>query len=158
MVTPSGGSGTFTYAWAASTGAVPAAVANPTVTPVATTTYTVTITSGSCSIVRTVVITVVTPGTATNPPNICYGNIVTNLDLFGQLAGETAGGTWTQTAGTSVGAALNASTGIFNPSTIAVGSYTFRYTIATCTIDVVVIIENCCPPAICLPISSFTRN
>jgi hypothetical protein len=106
----------------------------------------------------------VTAGTGTNPAPICQGGSgLANVDLFTQLAGEMTGGAWSQTAGASVGTALDTATGILNPNGIANGTYTFRYTvmgIAPCpndTEDVMVTIQTCCPPKICLPIT-VTRN
>jgi endoglucanase len=106
----------------------------------------------------------VTAGTATNPAPICQnGSGLANVDLFGQLASEMTGGAWSQTAGTAVGTALNASTGSLNPNGLAVGTYTFTYTvtgISPCpnsTANVTIIVEQCCPPKICLPIT-VVRN
>jgi hypothetical protein len=106
-----------------------------------------------------------TAGTGTNPPMLCQAATgLASIDLFGQLTGETTGGTWVQTVGASVGTALNATTGIFNPNAIAIGTYTFRYTVtgvAPCPNDmeeISIAIQQCCPPAtICVPMT-ITRN
>jgi gliding motility-associated-like protein len=62
-------------------------------------------------------------GTAT-PFVVCETTTVTNFDLFGQLAGEDAGGTWSDDDGSL---ALTANT--VDLSALTVGSYNFTYTI-----------------------------
>lgn len=129
--------------------------------------YTVAVTHNGCTVNKTIQVTVnsaTNAGTATNPAPICQGGSgLANVDLFGQLASETAGGIWSQTAGTAVGAALDTATGIFNPNGIGNGTYTFRYTvtgIASCpndTEDVTITIQACCPPKICGTMT-VTRN
>jgi hypothetical protein len=106
----------------------------------------------------------VTAGTGTNPATICQGGSgLTTMDLFGQLTSENTGGAWSQTMGSVVSAALNTSTGVFNPNGIATGTYVFRYTvtgIAPCpndTEDITVTIQQCCPQKLCLPIT-VVRN
>jgi trimeric autotransporter adhesin len=102
----------------------------------------------------------VTAGTVTNPPNTCQaGSGITTMDLAARIAGETTGGTWSQQSGTSVGSALNTTTGALNLNGLAIGTYVFRYTVTATspclgdTEDVTVIIEACCPTNICLPVS-----
>ncbi len=66
------------------------------------------------------------------PPNInssefgCFFNTAINspLDLFGQLTGEDAGGTWTDdnTSGALTGSDVNL-------TALTIGSYNFTYTI-----------------------------
>jgi hypothetical protein len=107
----------------------------------------------------------VTAGVGTNPASAtCQaGSGLANISLASQITGATAGGTWSQTSGTSVGTALNTSTGVFNPNGIQVGTYTFRYTVvgtSPCpndTEDITITIQACCPPSVCLPIG-VTRN
>lgn len=135
--------------------------------PTVTTTYTVTVTDArGCTATNSIVVNVNTPvtaGVATNPAAICQaGSGLATINLGNQIAGETLGGTWSIVSGTP-GAAFTAATGILNPNGLAAGSYTFRYTItatAPCpgdTEDVTVTINNCCPPQICLPVTT-TRN
>ena len=163
----SGVKGTLTYS---TNGTTWIALTNPTnVTPSVSTTYFVkdTLTSG-CVDIDTLVITVnqpVTAGMGTNPASAtCQaGSGLSNINLAGQITGATSGGTWSQTSGTAVGTALNTTTGVLNPNGIQVGSYTFRYTVtgaSPCpndTEDITIIIQNCCPPSICVPVA-VTRN
>jgi hypothetical protein len=164
--TPTVGTAPYTYIWAASQGTVPTG-ASPSVSPTVTTTYSVTTTdSKGCTAVDVIIVNVNTPvtaGTATNPAPLCQaGSGLTTVNLANQIAGETAGGTWTVTAGVP-GSAFNAGAGTLNPNGLAVGTYTFRYTVtatAPCpgdTEDVTVTINDCCPPQICLPVTT-TRN
>ncbi len=164
--TPAVGTAPYTYTWAASQGTVPTG-ASPSVSPTVTTTYTVTATDAKgCTVVDVIVVNVNTPvtaGIATNPAALCQaGSGLTTVNLAAQIAGETAGGTWTVTAGVP-GTAFNAGAGTLNPNGLAVGTYTFRYTVtatAPCpgdTEDVTVTINDCCPPQICLPVTT-TRN
>jgi Domain of unknown function DUF11 len=147
------------------------ALASSTVSPTATTTYYVrknTPTSPVCNDIESIVITVnatVTAGTGTNPANTCQaGSGILSMDLAAQIAGETTGGTWSQPSGTSVGSALNTTTGALNLNGLAVGTYVFRYTVTatapcpTDTEDITVIIEACCPTNICLPVMVVRNN
>jgi SdrD B-like domain len=159
----SGVKGTLTYS---TDGTTWAALANPTnVTPSVSTTYFIkdTLTFG-CFDIDTLTITVnqpVTAGVGTNPAAAtCQaGSGLANINLAAQITGATVGGTWSQTSGTAVGTALNTTTGVFNPNGIAVGTYTFRYTVvgtSPCpndTEDIMITIENCCPPSICIPVT-----
>jgi SdrD B-like domain len=104
----------------------------------------------------------VNAGTAVaNPIILCQtATGLAPIDLLGQLNNEDTGGTWVQTGGVLVGGKLNAVSGSLNPNGLAVGSYTFRYTVtgtAPCpnaTADVTVGIQQCCPPTIiCLPMT-----
>jgi hypothetical protein len=163
----SGVKGTLTYS---TNGTTWTALTNPTdVTPSVSTTYFIKDTLiGGCVDIDTMVITVrqpVTAGVGTNPASAtCQaGSGLANISLASQITGATAGGTWSQTSGTSVGTALNTSTGVFNPNGIQVGTYTFRYTVvgtSPCpndTEDITITIQACCPPSVCLPIG-VTRN
>ena len=146
------------------------ALSSSTVSPTTTTTYFVrknTSTTPSCSDIKSIVVTVNTPvtaGTGTNPGNICQaGSGIATVSLAGQLTGATTGGTWAQQSGTSVGSALNTSTGALNVNGLAVGIYVFRYTITATTPcpsdtkDITITIEACCKPDICLPVT-VVRN
>jgi hypothetical protein len=164
--TPGTGTAPYTYAWAATSGTVPTG-ASPSVSPTVTTTYTVTATdSKGCTVVDAIVVNVNTPVTAgvgANPAALCQaGSGLSTIILSNQLTGETAGGTWSIVSGTP-GTAFNAGAGTLNPNGLPVGTYTFRYTItaiAPCpgdTEDITVTINNCCPPQICLPVTTV-RN
>lgn len=148
------------------------ALASSTVSPTATTTYFVrknTSTSPSCFDIKSLIITVnatATAGTGTNPANVCQaGSGIATMNLETQIAGETAGGAWSQIANgaPTVGTALNTTTGALNLNGLAVGTYVFRYTVkpaAPCptdTEDITVVIEACCPAVICLPVT-VVRN
>jgi PKD repeat protein len=65
----------LTYQWSASVGASPTNVANPTVSPTATTTYTVTVTSSNgCTATDQKLVTVnPLPNVTVNSPAICFG-------------------------------------------------------------------------------------
>jgi hypothetical protein len=162
----SGVQGTLTYSL---NGTTWFALSNPTNVTLSVTTayYVKDYLTAFCQDIDTLQIIVIQPvsaGTGTNPSAYCQaGSGIANLDLFNQLASETAGGVWSQFSGTSVGSALNTSTGILRINGLAAGAYVFRYTVtgtAPCgndTEDVTVTINACCPPNICLPIS-ISRN
>ncbi|MBC7388274.1 MAG: hypothetical protein H7329_03605, partial [Opitutaceae bacterium] len=70
-------SGATSYVWSPATGLSSSILANPTASPVSTTTYTVTGTTGSCSGKKTITVTVnPTPSITINPgsPTICAGS------------------------------------------------------------------------------------
>lgn len=97
---------------------------NPiTESPLVTTSYTVTGTSGSCSntAVSTVTVTPMSDATITFVPTVCNGAAPFNLTA------AQAGGTW---SGTGI---TNTVAGTFDPGTSGIGSFTITYTIAgTC--------------------------
>ena len=64
------------------------------------------------------------PGTPSNT-SAC-SNDTNVIDLFGQLAGEGTGGTWSVVSGTP-GGNFNAGAGTINPNGLAGGDYVFRY-------------------------------
>jgi hypothetical protein len=159
-LTASGGS---TYLW--STSATTVAI---TVSPTATTTYSVTATSAAgCTAAANQTVTVTTPpnaGTA-SPLSICKTEISATTDLFAQLVGEQTGGTWQSIAPYPAGVTATmvnskVTSGILQRKGFPAGAYTFRYTVigtSPCpndTEDVIITINSCCPPAVCLPTSS----
>jgi uncharacterized repeat protein (TIGR01451 family) len=131
-------------------------------------TYTVTITDNyGCTASQSISINVNLPanaGTALANDSLCLeGSGLSNIDLFGKLTGESAGGTWSVVSG-SPGLNFNASTGILNPNGLPIDTYTFRYTVTgnpPCindTEDWTITIYRCCPPQICLPVTTIRNN
>ena len=156
-------SGGGTYLWSTS-----ATTVSISVSPVVTTTYSVTATSAAgCTATANQTVTVTIPpnaGTA-SPLFICKTEISATTDLFAQLAGEQTGGTWQSIAPypsgmTSTLVDAKVSSGILQRKGFPAGTYTFRYTVigtSPCpndTEDVIITINSCCPPAVCLPTSS----
>ncbi|WP_452599294.1 hypothetical protein, partial [Pontimicrobium sp. MEBiC01747] len=89
--------------------------------------YTVTGTNPCPNDISTVTINInpaVNAGTDGNT-TICDSS-TTTIDLFSLIAGEDAGGTWSQTSGS--GGTFNAATGTFTPAVGATTS-TFDYTV-----------------------------
>jgi SdrD B-like domain len=162
----SGVKGTVTYS---TNGTTWTALTNPTnLTPSVSTTFFIKDSLATyCLDIDTLQIIVnqpVTAGVGTNPAAICQaGSGIANINLAAQITGATSGGTWSQTNGTTVGTALNTTTGVFNPNGIGVGTYVFRYTVvgtSPCpndTRDITITIQACCPPSVCLPVTT-TRN
>jgi hypothetical protein len=130
--------------------------------------YTVTITdSNGCTAESTTILVtinqLVNAGTALASDTLCLnGSGLSFIDLFDKLSGEESGGTWTVAAG-SPGSNFNSLTGILNPNGLQEANYTFRYTVPgapPCPDDTeewTLVIERCCPPQICLPVTT-TRN
>jgi SdrD B-like domain len=127
--------------------------------------------SNGCSGTTSVNVVVNQPGNAgtpTNPASICAAaNGLATVDLFAQLAGEDAGGTWTKISGPNTGINFDASAGTFNPNGLIMGVYVFKYTVAggaSCPpsmSNISVTISDCavpCPPKACLPISVTKNN
>ena len=86
-------------------------------------------TSPNCYEIACVSFTVVAPATSGTPTNTSACNNSAGLiDLYNQLSGETAGGTWSVTSGTP-GPNFVASSGILNPNGLAAGTYEFTYTV-----------------------------
>lgn len=146
-------------------------VQNPSISSVTSSnagSYTVTITDGDgcthvSNSVDVVVNSPVNAGTAVSNETICLeGSGLATIDLFSKLTGEQGGGTWSST-GTSAGSNFNAGAGTLNPNGLQEATYTFRYTLtgnAPCPNDFEewsITVERCCPPNICLPLSS-SRN
>jgi choice-of-anchor A domain-containing protein len=159
-LTASGGS---TYLW--STSVTTVAI---TVSPTVTTTYTVTATNpGGCTAAASQSVTVTVPPTAgtASPLSICKTDVSATTDLFAQLTGEQAGGTWQSIAPfpsgmTSTIVNTKVTSGVLQRKGFPAGTYTFRYTVigtSPCpndTEDVIITINSCCPPAVCMPTSS----
>jgi uncharacterized repeat protein (TIGR01451 family) len=129
--------------------------------------YTVTATDAyGCTAVANVNVTVneqLIAGTAIANDTLCLeGSGMSLLNLFDKLVGEDAGGVWSVVSG-SPGAHFNAAAGTVNPNALPIGSYTFRYTVTSaspCTSDTedwTVVVRRCCPPSICLPLTTV-RN
>jgi hypothetical protein len=121
-----------------------------------------------CYVIQPVTVTINTPvnaGVAAIVPNICInGSGLSTINLLSKLSGySAASGTWTQASGPATGASFDAAGATFNPNGMAVGTYVFRYTLtatAPCpadTEDVTIVIEQCCPVKICVPVT-LVRN
>ena len=108
------------FSWTSTTGVSNPAIANPVLSPQSTTTYTVTGTLGTCTIQRTVTVTVVPGATANAGPDA----IIIAGDMYQmQASGTTGTYLWTPSTGLSV-------TNILNPtaSPATTTTYTLRIT------------------------------
>jgi gliding motility-associated-like protein len=115
------------------------------VSPAATTTYTLTVTSG-CTGTDAVVVTVINPANAGTNGTLTTCSTSASSNLFSSLGGTPqAGGTWTGPSALSGG-----SLGTYNPATNTAGTYTYTVTgtapcpNATATVTVT---ENTAPSA-----------
>lgn len=116
-VLPSGGNGTYSYNWTASTGAPVANIPNPIVNPTANTTYTVTVTSAGNSVTRSITVNMrATP----NVSLTAFNDVCITGQPFALSGGSPAGGTYT---GNGVFGAN------FNPQVAGVGNHTITYTV-----------------------------
>jgi hypothetical protein len=97
-----------TYSWSPSTGLSATNIANPVASPGSTTTYTVTVSSGSCSFTDAVLVTVnplpAQPTAITGSNNVCSGS--TNTYSISPVSGATSytwtlPGGWTGTSSTT---------------------------------------------------------
>jgi hypothetical protein len=95
----------------------------------------------------------------------CKSDVSITTDLYTLLTGEQTGGTWTSIAPFPTGmtaASINSkiTSGVVERKGFPVGTYTFRYTVigtSPCPNDdedVMITIDPCCPPSVCLPTSS----
>jgi gliding motility-associated-like protein len=118
--TPQVTSNAATYSWTPTTGVSNPAIANPVLTPDQTTTYTVTATLGSCTVQRTIVVTVF-PGAVVNAgPDA----IIIAGDVYPMQATASAGTyLWTPSTGLSATNVLNP-----NASPAITTTYTLRAT------------------------------
>jgi hypothetical protein len=108
-----------------------------------------------------VLITEPPPVSAGTPTNATVCHAVTGratITLNNNLTNEDSGGTWSL-APTSANPAIafDALTGTFNPNGVAIGTYIFRYAVGTAgcgdSKDITILIEACCPPVLCLPVT-----
>jgi hypothetical protein len=175
----SSGTTPYSFSWtptASITGTSTAATVTTTNLSV-TTTFTVIVSDANgCTGSDQVQVTVKAQVTVSNPPSQCKTDNDVTIDLDSRITGEETGGTWSIQSisnytgyGTSLttanfpinlanGNGLNTSTGVLNYQGLPPATYVFRYTSGTCTpVDVTVVIDNCCPPQVCLPMS-FIRN
>jgi hypothetical protein len=104
-----------TYSWSPATGLSATNIANPIATPSLTTTYTVTVSTGSCSFTDAVLVTVnplpAQPGTITGSASVCPSS--TNTYSISPVSGATSY-TWTLPggwSGTSASNSINATAG-----------------------------------------------
>lgn len=103
-------------------------------------------------------------GVASQNDTLCLeGSGLATIDLFAKLTGEDSGGTWTVVAGTP-GGNFNAGAGSVNPNALPIATYTFRYTVngaspcPAASEDWTLVIERCCPPNLCLPVTTTKNN
>ena len=123
--TPGVVSNATTYSWSPTTGVSNPAIANPVLSPNATTTYTVTGTLGTCTVSRTFKVTVNALFMSNpDPLPICSGSSVTPA-----ISSNATSFSWTPTAGVSNPAILNP---VFSPTTTT--NYTITGTLGACTI------------------------
>lgn len=100
----------------------------------------------------------VTAGTATNT-TVCHAVAGRpTITLNNNLTNEDSGGTWALApASPNPASAFDAMAGTFNPNNVALGTYIFRYAVGTMSCgdfkDITVLIEACCPPKLCLPVT-----
>ncbi len=175
-----GNGGPYTYFWSPGGGVgglAPTSGSSVTATPTAAGvySYTVIITDGNgCTNSDAVQVTVNTlPNAGTDGTDTqCKTDAVATINLASRISTFDAGGTWTAATFTTANtgattfnvpaAKLNSSTGVFTYTGMPAATYVFTYTITTAagcsdTSTVTVTINTCCPPVICLPISSV-RN
>lgn len=104
--TPQVSSNAASYLWSPSAGVSNTTIANPVLSPQSTTTYTVTGTLGSCTIQRTVTVTVFEGATANAGPDA----IILTGDVYQMLSTGSAGSyLWTPSAGLSSATVLSPS-------------------------------------------------
>jgi hypothetical protein len=107
-----------------------------------------------------ILITEPPPVSAGTPTNAAVCHAVTGrptIILNNNLTNEDSGGTWALApASPNPASAFNAIAGTFNPNSVALGSYIFRYSVGTAMCgdskDITILIEACCPPKLCLPV------
>jgi gliding motility-associated-like protein len=114
--TPALQSNATSYSWTPTTGVSNPAIANPVITPSATTTYTVTATLGTCSLQRTLTVSVFPGASANAGPDV---SIIAG-DVYQMQATATAG-TYLWTPSTALSA-----TNILNPNANPQVTTTYR--------------------------------
>ncbi|MDZ7877036.1 MAG: PKD-like domain-containing protein [Saprospiraceae bacterium] len=102
----------------------------------------------------------VTGGYVILPTAFCQaGSNIPILHLHDYMVNENEGGVWTDISSTSTGSRFDPATGFLNTNGLAAGTYVFRYYLAgmaPCANDardITVIIEECCPAEVCLPVT-----
>lgn len=137
------------YSWTPTTGVSNPSIANPVLTPQTTTTYTVTGTLGTCTIQRTVTVTVV-PGATVNAGNDA---VIIAGDTYQMQASGSAGSyLWTPSTALTSATILNP---IANPQTTT--TYTIKVTSplgCTATDDMTITVVPYCIK----PMEAFTPN
>lgn len=137
------------YAWTPTTGVSNPAIANPVLSPQTTTTYTVTGTLGSCTIQRTVVITVAPGASANAGPD---ATIFSGDTYQMQATGSAGSYLWTPSSGLSSATILAP---VANP--IVTTTYTLRVTTSQgciATDDMIITVVPYCVK----PMEAFTPN
>ena len=130
--TASGGNDTYTYSWSPSTGLSSTTVANPKLKPSASTTYTVTVTSGTCTRTDNVLVNVLNNLVvqAGSDHSYCPGN--DSLTIGGSPTASGGNGTYTYSWSPSTGlSSSNIANPKLKPSTPT--TYTVTVTSGTCT-------------------------
>jgi hypothetical protein len=97
-------------------------------------------------------------GTPTNA-TVCHA--VTGrpiITLNNNLTNEDSGGNWALApSSANPASAFDPMSGTFNPNGVAIGTYIFRYAVGTAGCndhkDIMILIQACCPPKICLPVT-----
>jgi PKD-like domain len=94
------------------------------------------------------------------PTAFCQaGSNIPILHLRDYMVNENDGGVWTDINTTSVGSRFDPVTGYLNTNGLAAGTYVFRYYLtgmAPCANDardITIIIEECCPAEVCMPVT-----
>jgi hypothetical protein len=94
------------------------------------------------------------------PEAFCQaGSNIPILHLRDYMVNENDGGVWTDISSTSTGSRFDPVTGYLNTNGLQAGTYVFRYYltgIAPCANDardITIIIEECCPADVCVPVS-----
>ncbi len=102
----------------------------------------------------------VSAGTAVATPPVCLnGSGLPIIDLNSKLTGVSSAGYWADISAVPAGTLFNAADAVLDPNGLPIGTYTFRYTVsgvAPCpndSEDVTIIIDRCCAPIICIPVS-----
>lgn len=113
-VTPAGGTGNYTFAWTSVPPGFTSTQQNPSVSPVVTTQYNVTVSDGASSVNASATVTVAQPPLVNAGSDTTCAYSVAQVPLAGTGANYTLV-TWT-TSGTGVFTAPNALAGFYNPS------------------------------------------
>lgn len=114
-VTPSGGTGTYSYGWSSTPAGFTSTLKNPVVSPTTTTTYTVAVTSGNQIVTKNIVVTV------NAAPMVSFTGLSGSYCIDGAvstLIGSPAGGTFT-------GAGISGND--FDPAIAGVGNHIITY-------------------------------
>ena len=116
LATASGGAGNYSYSWSSTPSGFTSTLMNPTVYPAYTTTYIVTVTSGSSSLTDSVTVFVNSlPNVSLSP----FADMCANEDTLALSGGFPLGGVYS---------GYGVSNGIFDPAVAGTGTHTITYT------------------------------